>query len=145
MRRLLLCALLAVGAVLTAVSWPPAHTIVLARPGSEFPMMLLLNGVPVKLGVLTSTGTSVCNTSISGCTATATPFTVTGGSVLEAVCDAAGTITIGTTASTDYTNAAAGSPMPLGVSRWFVLRDSDVSIALDTTGGTVNCAVFVMR
>lgn len=109
------------------------------RPTSDFALMLALNGVPVKIGVLTSTGTSV-NQGTTG-----TTFTLTGGTVIEVVCDGAAFINIGATSSSDYTNANFGRPMTTGVSRWFVLRDTDTDISLDTSGGTVNCHVAAMR
>lgn len=110
-----------------------------ARPASEFQLFTLLNGTPVALGVLTTAGTTISNST------TAVPFTVTGGTVLRVVCDAAAFVRIGTTASSDYTSAVFGEPMPLGVAKWFVLRDADTSIAVDTTGGAANCNVAVMR
>lgn len=109
------------------------------RPG-ELVMFLRLNGVPVRLGVLTSTGTSVNNST------TASTFTVTAGEVYEVVCDGAAVMAVGSTvAAGDYTSASMGVPMTTGTSRWFILRDTDTALALDTTGGTVNCVVHTMR
>lgn len=108
------------------------------RPYGELNFFTLLNGVPVKLGVLTTAGTTINNSD------TAVPFTVTGGTVLEVVCDAAAFVNIGSTASSDYTNANFGRPMAVGVSRWFVLRTTDTAISVDTTGGAANCQVSVM-
>lgn len=108
-----------------------------ARPTTD-PALMLLNGVPVKLGTITTTGASTTNAT------TASAFTVTGGSVLMVTCDAAAVFTVGSSASTTYTNAAFGMVMSAGVPRWFVLRDSDTSIAV-ASAATVNCAVHVMR
>lgn len=122
--------------LLALVMATPAYA---GRPGNELSLLQLLNGVPVKLGVLTTAGTTISNAD------TAVPFTVTGGTVLEVVCDAAAFVNIGATASSDYTNANFGRPMTVGVSRWFVLRDTDTAISVDTTGGAANCQVSVMR
>lgn len=108
-----------------------------ARPTTD-PALMLLNGVPVKLGTITTTGASTTNAT------TASAFTVTGGTVLMVTCDAAAVFTVGSSASTTYTNAAFGTVMSAGVPRWFVLRDSDTSIAV-ASAATVNCAVHVMR
>lgn len=113
--------------------------VAFGRPAGEFVLFNLLNGVPVKIGVLTSTGTSVTQAT------TASTFTVTGGTVIEVVCDGAGFVNVGGTASSDYTSANFGRPMTAGVSRWFVLRDTDTDLSLDTAGSTVNCNVSVMR
>lgn len=111
----------------------------LSRPG-EYAMYLRLNGVPVRLGVLTSTGTSVNNST------TASTFTVTSGEVYEVICDGSAVVAVGSTATAgDYTSSTMGVPMSTGVSRWFILRDTDTALALDTTGGTVNCVVHTMR
>lgn len=113
-----------------------------ARPGNDLSLFLLLNGTPVNLGVLITAGTTINNSD------TATPFTVTGGTVLRVVCDAAAFIRIATsaaTASSSYTSAVFGEPMAVGVSKYFALRPTDTSIAVDTTGGAANCAVAVMN
>lgn len=107
------------------------------RPMTD-PALMLLNGVPVKLGTITTTGASTTNAT------TASAFTVTGGTVLMVTCDAAAVFTVGSTASTTYTNAAFGTVMSAGVPRWFVLRDTDTAIAV-ASASSVNCAVHVMR
>lgn len=109
-----------------------------ARPSTENVMLLLLNGVPVKLGTITTTGASTTNAT------TASAFTVTGGTVLKVTCDAAAVFTVGSSASTTYTNAAFGDVMAAGVSKFFILRDTDTSIAV-ASAVSVNCAVHVMR
>lgn len=126
-------------AAVVAVALVAAVAFAQTRPPGELPLFTLLNGVPVKIGVLTSTGTTVNQST------TASTFTVTGGRVVEVVCDGAGFINVGSTSSSDYTNAAFGRPMSTGVSRWFVLRNSDTDLALDTAGSTVNCNVSEMR
>lgn len=108
-----------------------------ARPHTD-PALLLLNGVPVKLGVITTTGASTTNAT------TAVPFTVSGGTVLMVTCDAAAVFTIGSSASTTYTNAAFGTVMATGVPQKFILRDTDTTIAV-ASAVSVNCAVAVMR
>lgn len=110
----------------------------MARPGNDLSLALLLNGVPAKLGTITTAGASTTNAS------TVTPFTITGGSVIEVVADAACVVTIGATASNVYTNAAMGRPLAIGVPQQFVLRDTDTTIAVMGAGAT-NVAVFVMR
>lgn len=102
-------------------------------------MLLLLNGTPVALGVLTSTGTSVTQAT------TAAPFTFSGGGCYQVTCDGAAVITIGATASTDYTSANFGRALSAGQASFWCVRDSDTNISLDTAGTTVNCAVARMR
>lgn len=140
MKKLFAIAALA-GALFMGAS-PLSHMPELAsgvRPNSDSVLMLMLNGVPEKIGVLTSTGTTVNQTT------TAVPFTVAGETVIEVVCDGAGFINVATTSSSDYTSAVFGRPMQSGVSRWWVLRTTDTNLALDTAGATVNCNVSVMR
>lgn len=107
------------------------------RPTTD-PALTLLNGVPERLGVITTAGASTTNAS------TASPFTVTGGSVLMVTCDIAAVFTVGATASTAYTNAAFGTVMAAGVPRFFILRPTDTTIAV-AAAAAVNCAVHVMR
>lgn len=126
--------------LLTAFAPPVQSFLGAARPGGELSMFLRLNGVPVRMGVLTSTGTSVNNGT------TASTFTVTGGLVYEVICDGSAVVAVGSTATAgDYTSSTMGVPMSTGVSRWFILRETDTSLALDTTGGTVNCVVHTMQ
>lgn len=142
MKRLALAGLFALGVLFMGALPSPrvvTEAVLAARPTTDNALMLLLNGVPVRIGVLTSTGTSVNQGT------TAVTFTVTSGTVLEVVCDGAAFVSVGATASSDYTNANFGRPMSAGVSRWFVLRDSDTDLSLDTAGSTVNCNVSVMR
>jgi hypothetical protein len=97
-----------------------------------------LNGVPVRLGVITTAGASTTNAS------TAAPFTIAGGTVIEVIADAACVITIGATANNGYTNAAMGRPMAIGVPQRFVLRDTDTTIAIMGAGAT-NAVVFSLN
>lgn len=108
----------------------------MARPISDA-AELLLSGVPVRIGVITTAGASTTNAT------TASAFTIPGGSVLEVIADAACVVTIGATASTAYTNAAFGRPCAVGVPQRFVLRNSDTTIAV-AAGAAVNVAVFAM-
>lgn len=108
------------------------------RPSTTSVLELLLNGVPVKLGTITTAGASTTNAS------TAVPFTVPAGAVVEVVADAACVLTVGAAASTDYTNAAFGRPLAVGVPQRISLRDTDTTLAV-AAGGAVNVAVFVMR
>ncbi|HEY1087544.1 MAG TPA: hypothetical protein VGE37_07615 [Archangium sp.] len=109
----------------------------MARPSGAV-LDLLLAGVPVKAGVITTAGASTTNGT------TAVPFTLAGGSVIEVVADAACVLTVGGTASTTITNAAYGRPLAVGVPQRFCLRDTDTTIAVAGAGAT-NVAVFVMR
>lgn len=108
------------------------------RPYGELNFFHLLNGVPVKLGTITTAGTSTTNAT------TASPFTVTGGNVIKVTCDAAAVFTVGSSASTTYTNAAFGSVMAAGVAQYFVLRTTDTAIAV-AAAAAVNCAVHTME
>lgn len=109
------------------------------RPSMTEAMLLVrLNGVPAKLGVITTAGVSTTNVT------TATPFTVANGSVLKVTCDAAAVFTIGSSASTSYTNAAFGAVMAAGVAQYFVIRDGDNTVAV-ASAVTVNCAVHNMQ
>lgn len=110
----------------------------MVRPTSESMLTLLLNGVPVRLGVITTAGASTTNAS------TVAPFTIVGGSVIEVVADAACVLTVGATASTSYTNAAFGRPLAVGAAQRIVLQDGDTTIAV-AAAGAVNVAVSVMR
>ena len=109
-----------------------------ARPSTEAQMLLLLNGAPVRLGVITTAGSSTTNAT------TASAFTITGGSVLMVTCDAAAVLAVGSSVSTSYTNSAFGLVMSTGVPRWIIMRDTDTSLAV-AAAATVNCAVHVMR
>lgn len=114
---------------------PPSFA---ARPLTEATLLIQLNGAPVRLGVITTAGASTTNAT------TASPFTVVGGSALMVTCDAAAVFTIGSSASTTYTNAAFGTVMATGVPRYFVLRNTDTAIAV-ASAAAVNCAVHVMN
>lgn len=117
-----------------------AAKMALQRVADMTSLFLRLNGTPVALGVLTSTGTSVDDES------TAVPFTFVGGSCYEVTCDGAAVLNIGGTASTDYTSANFGHAMTGAGVPWYVcVRDADTDISLDTTGGTVNCNVRSLR
>ena len=108
-----------------------------ARPTID-PALLMLNGVPERIGVITTAGASTTNAT------TASAFTVFGGTVIMVTCDAAAVFTVGSSASTSYTNAAFGTVMAAGAPRYFVLRDSDSTVSV-AAAAAVNCAVHVMR
>jgi len=110
----------------------------LPRPYGDLNLAHRLNGVPVKLGTITTAGASTTNAT------TATPFTVVGGSVIRVTCDAAAVFTVGSAAATAYTSASFGSVMAAGVAQTFVLRTTDTSIAV-AAAVAVNCAVSVME
>lgn len=109
----------------------------MGRPLTDLELVTKLNGVPVRLGVITTAGASTTNAS------TASPFVIPGGTVLEVIADAACVITIGATASNGYTNVAMGRPMAIGVPQRFVLRDTDTTIAIMGAGAT-NAVVFAL-
>lgn len=117
----------------------PAAQLAVGRVADMTSLFLLLNGAPVALGVLTSTGTSVTQAT------TGVPFTFSGGGCYQVTCDGAAVVTIGATASTDYTSASFGRAMSTGVASYWCVRDTDTNISLDTSGATVNCAVARMR
>jgi hypothetical protein len=110
----------------------------MARPLTEAQATILLNGTPVRAGVITTAGASTTNAT------TASAFAIPAGSVIEVIADAACVVTIGASASTSYTNAAFGRPCAIGVPQRFILRNSDTTIAV-AAGVAVNVAVFVMN
>lgn len=116
-------------ALMPAAAW--------ARPSGEFAMFLRLNGEPVRIGVIVAT-TSTTNAS------TAVPFTIVGGSVLKVICDAAAVVTVGATANLTYTNAAFGQPVTAGAAWYVIMGDSSTTLAVVSSSGTANCAVFNM-
>lgn len=141
MKRLALVGLGLVAALFMGALSPlsPAAQLAVGRVADTTTLFLRLNGVPVATGVLTSTGTSVTQAT------TAVPFTFTGGQCWEVTCDGSAVLNIGATASTDYTSANFGHAVTTGAAWYVCTRDTDTSISLDTTGGTVNCNVRVMR
>lgn len=108
-----------------------------ARPSSEFGMFMLLNGEPNRIGVIIATTTK-------NNTDTATPFTITAGSTLKVICDAAAFATVGATASSSYTNAAFGHPMSAGVAWYVIMGSASTTLSIVASSGTANCAVFQM-
>jgi len=105
------------------------------RPGSDLELFSRLNGVPSRLGVITTTGASTTNAT------TASAFTITGGSTLIVVCDAAAFVNVGATSSTSYTDTAFGFfVMSAGVPKYIVLRDTDTTLAV-ASAASVNCVV----
>lgn len=111
----------------------------LQRVLNESEMLVRLNGEPVKIGVLTSSGTSINNST------TAVPFTLPANCVMKVLCDAESWVTPGATASSSATNAAFGHPCPTRVAYWLNLRDSTTQVAMVPTSGSSNCAVFCMQ
>ena len=141
MKKLALVSLFAVGVLFMGALSPlsPAAQLVVGRVADMTSLFMLLNGTPVALGVLTSTGTSVNQGT------TASPFTFSGGGCYQVTCDGAAVINIGSTASTDYTSANFGRALSAGQASYWCVRDTDTNISLDTAGTTVNCAVARMR
>ena len=139
MKRIGLFALLAVVFMGVASPLGPVAQMVAGRVADMTSLFMLLNGTPVALGVLTSTGTSVTQAT------TAAPFTFSGGGCYQVTCDGAAVVNIGATASTDYTSANVGRAVAAATASFWCVRDTDTNISLDTSGGTVNCAVARMR
>lgn len=140
-RALGVAALFSVGVLFMGAVSPldMAAKMALQRVADMTSLFLQLNGTPVALGVLTSTGTSVTQAT------TAAPFTFSGGGCYQVTCDGSAVINIGGTASTDYTSANFGRAMSTGQAQYWCVRDTDTNISLDTAGTTVNCAVARMR
>jgi hypothetical protein len=117
-----------------------AAELLAVGPPSEFSLMMLLNGEPTKLGVLTSTGTSVNETT------TAVPFTVTAGSVLLFKCDAgSANVGGGTTCENLITDANHRYQLANAFDPYFLVLKS-THICLDAPAATtINCAVFRMQ
>lgn len=154
MRTLALAALLAVAACAPRVEYVRSDTralpvsirseigeaVLAAGPATEFQLFLLLNGEPSLLGVLTSSGSSVDNTT------TAVPFSVTAGQVLLFECDA-GSANVGGGSTCDTSTTGANHKRQLANAYdgyWMVLRSS--TICLDAPAATtINCAVFKMK
>lgn len=127
-----------------------------ARPQGEFPMFLMLNGQPEKLGVLTSTGGSVTNVdsgtpfAISTCTGAGQTFmfqcdtgqaNVGAGSAGGATCD-----TTITGANHKKQIANAWEPYYLIAQSFQPDGGALAELCLDAPASTtINCAVFCMR
>lgn len=92
-------------------------------------------------GVLTSTGTSVSNSS------TAVPFTITNtnGILYLVQCDAASCVIPGTTASCAVGNAAQGLKLAANDQAYFLLNPGQTSISAISVAGTSNCAVWQVK
>ena len=118
-----------------------------ARPAGELALFFALNGEPTKLGVLTSSGASV-NNSTTAVTFTLPSRTIGGtafyGTVLKVVCDAKAYITPGATASGTATAATYGHPTLAETPYYLILQDTTSQLAAISASGTANCAVFQM-
>lgn len=109
----------------------------MGRPSNQVAINTLLNGVPVRLGVITTAGASTTNAS------TAAPFAIVGGSVLEVTADAACVVNVGASASNVYTSPVFGRPLAAGVPTRFMLRDTDTVVAV-MGAVAVNVVILVM-
>lgn len=110
--------LLAVALAL-ALSATPAFA---ARPGSQFGLLLLLNGTPEYVDTTASTSP------------TAATITATAGGVVKLQCDAATYVYVpGTASSTNGEKVAADQAY------YVILPDSDATISILAVTGTVNC------
>lgn len=109
-------------------------------PASEYALMMLLNGEPTLVGVLTSTGTSVNNTT------TGVTFSVSAGNVYVYKCDAGqANVGGGTTCDTTVTNANHKWQIANAWEPYFLVLKSS-TICLDAPAATtINCAVFRMQ
>lgn len=114
------------------------------QPASEFQLFLVLNGSPRKLGVLTSTGTSVTNAT------TGVPFTVTTTDCATRVflfkCDASNA-NVGAGSTCDTTITGANHRYQIGgVFEPYYLRTDGTTHCLDAPAATtINCAEFCME
>lgn len=125
--------------VLLGFVWPAWAVEV---PRSDLRLFVLLNGKPTKLGVLTSTGSSVSNVDAG------TPFTITAGSVLKVECDAPAYVGMQATCHGTVTNA---NYCPLVDTRpareAFIIPEGTASptMAAISVSGTSNCMVWEMH
>jgi hypothetical protein len=94
-------------------------------------MMRILNGTPVRQGVLTSTGTSAT-------------VAVTAGEVVMVECDAAAHVGMGASCSATATNAAYCPKLNAAPDRTYFYANG-TSLAGISSSGTANCAYFYMR
>lgn len=96
------------------------------------------------LGVLTSTGTSVNNTS------TAVPFSIPGGAKLTLYCDTANARVLTDQSSVATSGASKGAPIPsqqlfptsVGNTRSTLSGNPTALVALISSSGTTNCDVW---
>ncbi len=111
-----------------------------SRPGGEFPMLLRLNGSPLKIGTIVSAGgASTTNAS------TGAPFTLQSGDMIDVVCDAAATCIEAASASTTITAAGYGVPQASGTERFWILAGTSSVTFACAGAGAFNCAVFRMQ
>jgi hypothetical protein len=118
-----------------------AELLGVARPGGELSLFTLLNGEPEKIGVLTSSGTSVNNTT------TAVTFTLSGSTLLIKCDTALANVGPGSTCSDDVTNVNHKVTLASVWEPYFLVRvDGTTTVCLDAPAATnINCAVFRMK
>ena len=141
MKRIGTAALISVGMLFMGALSPlaPVAEQVRGAVNDMTTLLVRLNGVPRALGVLTSTGTSVTQSS------TAAPFTLPGGTCFEITCNGSGVMNFGATAALAYTSANFGHFMTSGTSWYPCTRDGDTTLAFISTSGTVDCNVRTVR
>lgn len=116
-----------------------AAELLATGPATSFNMFYLLNGEPTKLGVLTSTGTSVTNAT------TAVPFTVAAGQVLLFKCDTANA-NVGGGATCDASVGANHKYQLVNAYDPYFTILRSTTVCLDAPAATtINCAVFKMQ
>lgn len=127
-----------VAGVALGLSLTIASAVAGERPRNDFVLFVRLNGEPSRLGVLTSTGTSVNQGT------TATPFTIPSGAVLKIICDVKAFVTVGTTASANYTATTLGHPVLADTPYYVILQAGagNADLASISAGGTTNCTVW---
>jgi hypothetical protein len=132
--------LLGIGVGLVAIAAMAA-----VMPPSEFQLFMLLNGEPTKLGVLTSTGTSVTQAT------TGVPFTIASTDCASRVfmfqCDTAqANVGPGATCDTTVTGANHKKQLANAWDPFYMVLNTATSICLDAPASTtINCAVFCMK
>lgn len=128
-------------------------TFSIARPPTEFPLYLQLNGQPTRLGALqlSTDGGSQNNAT------TFVPFTVTGGSVVRMWCSAAACICPAGECSCTMAGDAGtadggllrnftGEPVTAGQVRYYVLKDNQTQVsAVMALGSAGDCVVQKME
>lgn len=140
MKKLMLIAGLVVAGVAAIAYAAPGD----ARLMSLQNFNLRLNGKPVKKGTIAVSSTVITNAT------TSTPFTLTGGSVLQVDCDAAGVyVAVGSSGCTVSATITSADYRPQIVNAhdklYIITESTDTCIAVVGGGGAVNCAVFDMQ
>jgi hypothetical protein len=118
-----------------------AELLAAARPASEFSLFQMLNGEWSKIGVLTSTGTSVNNGS------TGVTFTLSCATVVFQCDTAQANVGAGATCDTDPTGANHKKQIATAWEPYYMLAlPSTTQVCLDAPAATtINCAVFCLK